>query len=116
MSPAETITGQWACLYGNLAGDWVILHGPMGVIRPHRIDDMDFVGEPAEVLAESPRARASRTGMSLEHARAQVARECGITVEGMDAVRQGRRELWLSNDGWSALVRGALLARVPLEC
>ena len=115
MSSAE-ITGQWACLYGNLAGDWVVLHGPMGVIRPHRIDDMDYVGEPAEVLEKVSRARAARAGVAAGHARASVAGECGITVEGMDAVRQGRRELRLSNDGWSALVRGALLSRVPLEC
>lgn len=115
MSSAEA-TGQWACLYGNLAGDWVILHGPMGVVRPHRIDDMNYVGEPAEVLEEVSRARTSRATVAAEHVRATVAGECGITVDTMDAVRRGRRELRLSNDGWSALVRGALLTRVPLEC
>lgn len=105
---------QWQCLYGSLDGEWMVVNGPGGLIRPDKIGDLEYLGEPSELLTEMARFRAARArNGTAAHTRAQLANELGIDSSTMDAVMRGA-ELRLSSGGWSTMVQTVLLMRAEV--
>jgi hypothetical protein len=107
---------QWQTLYGDYNGDWAVVTGPSGLVPPPNVGALEHLGEPAVLIAELMRFRAStaREGHQTR-ARSQLANELGFDVPTLEQAARGGYELRLTSDAWRTLVVNICLMRAAVH-